>query len=137
MESNGSVAGAPIGSGGMGEVFRATDTRLHRTVAIKILRADQTADPDRKRRFMQEARGEMWPDARDSVCEVWISETAPLVHIRHLLLDKIPQAVGSNPDFHTFFIPSHTRALALLRARLDPCCRRRARRPRASGRDIR
>src|SRR5262245_53771912 len=45
-----------IGSGGMGEVYRARDTRLHRTVAIKILSRDQTAGPDRRRRFMQEAR---------------------------------------------------------------------------------
>src|SRR6266446_7310153 len=47
---------APIGAGGMGEVFRATDTRLHRTVAIKILPRDKVADPERRRRFMQEAR---------------------------------------------------------------------------------
>ena len=40
----------------MGEVFRATDTRLHRTVAIKILPRDKVADPEQKRRFMQEAR---------------------------------------------------------------------------------
>ena len=47
---------SPIGAGGMGQVFRATDTRLHRTVAIKILPDDKVADPDRKRRFLQEAR---------------------------------------------------------------------------------
>ncbi|MDQ6700134.1 MAG: protein kinase, partial [Acidobacteriota bacterium] len=47
---------ARIGAGGMGQVFRATDTRLHRTVAIKILPDDKVADPDRKRRFLQEAR---------------------------------------------------------------------------------
>jgi Tol biopolymer transport system component len=47
---------APIGAGGMGEVFRATDTRLHRTVAIKVLPHDKVADPERKRRFLQEAR---------------------------------------------------------------------------------
>jgi len=45
-----------LGSGGMGEVFRATDTRLRRTVAIKILPRDNIADPERKRRFLQEAR---------------------------------------------------------------------------------
>ena len=40
----------------MGEVFRATDTRLHRTVAIKVLPRDKVADPERKKRFLQEAR---------------------------------------------------------------------------------
>jgi tRNA A-37 threonylcarbamoyl transferase component Bud32/Tfp pilus assembly protein PilF len=46
----------PIGAGGMGEVYRAFDTRLHRTVAIKILPHDKLADADRKRRFLLEAR---------------------------------------------------------------------------------
>jgi serine/threonine protein kinase len=45
-----------IGAGGMGEVYEATDTRLDRPVAIKVLPAQFTADPDRRSRFEREAR---------------------------------------------------------------------------------
>ena len=50
------IVGA-IGAGGMGEVYRARDSRLGREVAVKVLPASFASDPDRLRRFEQEARG--------------------------------------------------------------------------------
>ncbi len=47
---------APLGAGGMGEVYRARDTRLDRTVAIKVLSSVLTANADVKARFEREAR---------------------------------------------------------------------------------
>jgi len=47
---------SPLGACGMGEVYRARDTRLDRTVAIKILSRELSDDPIHKQRFEREAR---------------------------------------------------------------------------------
>jgi Tol biopolymer transport system component len=70
---------APLGAGGMGEVYRARDSRLGREVAVKVLPPEYAADPDRLRRFEQEARAVAALDHPNilAVHDVGTSEATP------------------------------------------------------------
>jgi serine/threonine protein kinase len=68
---------APLGAGGMGEVYRARDTRLERDVAIKVLPANVTADSNLRQRLEREAKAVSklsHPNSMTSVTRTaWIS----------------------------------------------------------------
>src|SRR5262245_27326651 len=98
---------APIGAGGMGEVFRAHDTRLRRTVAIKVLPPERVADPERKRRFLQEARAAsalnhpnivtLYDIANDSGVDYLVMEYVPGKSLDKLIAPKglpLADAIG-------------------------------------------
>ena len=72
---------ALIGAGGMGEVYKANDSRLHRHVAVKVLPQSLATDPDRLRRFEQEARsaGAMNHPNVVAVYDVGLHEGAPYI----------------------------------------------------------
>jgi Tol biopolymer transport system component len=72
---------SPLGAGGMGEVYRARDPRLGRDVAVKVLPASFSGDPDRLRRFEQEARaaGQLNHPNVLTVYEFGVHEGAPFI----------------------------------------------------------
>ncbi len=66
---------SPLGAGGMGEVYKATDTRLDRIVAIKVLPEHVANDPDLKQRFEREAKTvalAQWNEGPTECWEEWI-----------------------------------------------------------------
>jgi len=70
-----------LGAGGMGEVYKATDTRLRRVVAIKVIREGQLEEPQRVRRFESEARAAAVLDHPNilTVHDVGVHDGAPYI----------------------------------------------------------
>jgi serine/threonine protein kinase len=85
-----------IGAGGMGVVYKARDTHLDRFVAIKVLPAAKVADPDRKRRFIQEAKAASalhHPNVID-ICHVHRSEGTDSTTQEHHAFEAAAQRIG-------------------------------------------
>jgi Tol biopolymer transport system component len=90
---------APIGAGGMGDVYTARDTRLDRTVAIKILPPDFGADPGRRARFEREAKtiaGLNHPHIC-TLYDVGVSDGATFLVMEHLTGETLTERLQKGP----------------------------------------
>src|SRR5688572_10884068 len=90
---------AELGHGGMGVVYRAVDERLGRPVAIKVLPAEATQDPDRRRRFIQEARAASALNHPHivTIYEVDEHEGATFIAMEHVDGTPLDQLVAAGP----------------------------------------
>src|SRR3954466_10578492 len=88
-----------LGVGGMGEVYRARDPHLQREVAIKVLPAAFSRDPDRRRRFEQEARaaGSLNHPNIAAVYDVGIDDDATWIVAELLVGETLRQRMGGRP----------------------------------------
>ena len=88
-----------LGAGGMGEVYRARDTRLGRDVAVKVLPATFSHDPDRLRRFEQEARATAALNHPNilAVFDIGTHEASPYVVTELLDGETLRQRIQSGP----------------------------------------
>ncbi len=90
---------APIGAGGMGEVYRARDSRLAREVAVKVLPPSVSGDPERVRRFEQEARaaGALNHPNVAAVYDVGTQEGSPYIVSELLEGETLRTRMGGTP----------------------------------------
>ena len=112
---------APIGAGGMGEVYRARDPRLNRDVAIKVLPSSFSDDADRLRRFEHEAKaaGVLNHPNITAVYDVGQHDGAPYV-VQELLEGETLRAVlaeGSSRPAAPWTTPSASRTASPPRTR--------------------
>ena len=91
---------AAIGAGGMGEVYRARDAKLRRDVAIKVLPADFTSDPDKRSRFLREARACAAVNHPNiaTVYEVGEADVTTFIAME-LVKGKTPPSLNSTPMY--------------------------------------
>ena len=90
---------APLGAGGMGEVYRARDTRLGRDVAVKVIPAELARDPERIKRFEQEARA-AGALSHPNVCaihDLGTHEGSPFVVMELLEGDTLRERLAAGP----------------------------------------
>lgn len=87
---------SPLGSGGMGEVYRARDLRLDREVAIKVMAAHVAADPEMRRRFEIEAKSvaALSHPGILSIYELVIVEGVPVAVMELLEGETLRQRLG-------------------------------------------
>jgi Tol biopolymer transport system component/predicted Ser/Thr protein kinase len=85
-----------LGEGGMGVVYKARDTHLDRFVAIKVLPAEKVADPERKRRFVQEAKAASALNHPNiiHIYDIDHSEGADYIAMEHVAGKTLDQRIG-------------------------------------------
>jgi serine/threonine protein kinase len=90
---------APLGSGGMGEVYRSRDSRLGREVAVKIISREGSTDPDRIKRFEQEARaaGALNHPNVCAIYDVGAHEGSPFVVMELLEGESLREVMAGGP----------------------------------------
>ena len=81
---------SPLGAGGMGEVYRATDTKLGRDIALKVLPAEMAQDPERLGRFRREAKALAQLDHPNIVTIHSVEECGGIHFLTMQLVDGLP-----------------------------------------------